>query len=255
VAKGVALLVSKSARGGGLGARLVKAQVERAQELGRAAIFATAVMRSEPVQRVFASADYVATALLAGFAPEMVAVGATPPVAVRARGSRLFTIKLLARRPRRVAIPERYAQPIEAAYAALGVDVGGQRGRAGKTRAIEASLDPDMRFARILVGSQSPALLADLERALGELPDAGLEVVYADLDLQRVTEVDRAVDLLTTRGFFYAGLLPELAAGDDLLRLQWLAHPAEAELDRAFTPGCARVLEAVRADRTAQAAA
>ncbi|CAB4347258.1 unannotated protein [freshwater metagenome] len=145
------------------------------------------------------------------------------------RAASLLTFLPLEREPRAVSFPERYAGPLEAAYANLELEtVEADRERAlgelDDRPAAKIERDEQRRSSLITVsrwGEEGRAGMVDAVRSAVHHHD---DVVYCDLDLETLSsaDLDEAIQQLREFDFFYCGLALCASAGHDHLRLQAL---------------------------------
>ncbi|MDP4604028.1 MAG: GNAT family N-acetyltransferase [Solirubrobacteraceae bacterium] len=221
---GVAV-VHPAYRGLGIFNRLFEHTLERARTAAVQAVYARAVTGHPYSQRAEHSRGYRESALMLGSVPQGKDESGQPTP----RRASLLTFLPLERSPRAVSLPERYADPLTAAYSNLELEtVGPERERAigqlGERLSVQVERDEQRKSSLITVsrwGDEGRAQMLDAVRSVVHHHD---DVVYCDLDLETLTteELDEAVEQLRQFDFFYCGLALCAAAGHDHLRLQAL---------------------------------
>jgi hypothetical protein len=128
-------------------------------------------------------------------------------------------------------LPASYRELLESAYENLGLSV---EGRAEpdplEGDAVTATLDGARALGALRLRRWNGDTRAELERAVRHLLSQHVDVIYGDVDLAAVEDLDAAVAELNGLGFFAAGLVLHGPDGHDHLRLQ-LLDSEEIELD------------------------
>jgi hypothetical protein len=141
----------------------------------------------------------------------------------RRRTATLRSYLPLDERPRQGALPATYRGLLESVYANVALSIEARSEPAPvESEVVTADVDEprSLGFLR-LRGWDSEAGTA-LKRAVRHVLSRHVDVVYADLDLVAVGEVDEATTALNELGFFAAGLVLHGPDGHDHLRLQLL---------------------------------
>lgn len=250
---GVAV-VHPAYRGLGIFNRLFEHTIERARAAKVEAVYARAVTAHPFSQRAEHSRGYRESALMLGSVPKGKDESGNPTP----RAASLLTFLPLDRSPRPVSFPERYAEPLRAAYANLELEtVEPQRERAleqlGERRSAQIERDEQRVSSVITVsrwGEEGRAQMVDAVRSAVHHHD---DVSYCDLDLETLSsgELDEAIQQLREFDYFYCGLALCAAAGHDHLRMQALmSDDVELEaivLDSEYAQGLRETIFADRA--------
>ena len=226
-----AAVVHTAYRGLGLFGRLFEHTLRVATDRGLASVFGDAVTIHPFSQRVESSHGYRETALQLGMVPAQTTMRGFGGDGPRRRTATLRSYRPVDRRPREVTLPDAYRELLESVYENLELPV--------KARAETASLEGDavtaacdepraLGFLRIRRWDDETA--ASLTREVRHLLSQHVDVVYADLDLAGVANLDEATAAANELGFFAAGLVLHGPEGHDHLRLQRL-DAIDIELD------------------------
>jgi serine/threonine-protein kinase RsbW len=125
---------------------------------------------------------------------------------------------------RKVYLPERYAERLTELFEAAKLKRQRRHGRYNPAASSRLELDFDERrsLLHIQVEESGGDLGEQLDALLDSYPpgEAAPAIMHADLFLDN-PDIGRAVKALSSRGFFYCGLLPEVAH-TDVLRMQRL---------------------------------
>jgi anti-sigma regulatory factor (Ser/Thr protein kinase)/N-acetylglutamate synthase-like GNAT family acetyltransferase len=218
-----AAVVHSAYRGLGLFGRLFEQTLGAATEQGFASVFGDAVTIHPFSQRAEASHGYHETALQLGMVPAQTTMRGFGSGGPRRRTATLRSYRPLDGRPRQAALPDAYRELLERIYANVGLSI-----EPGDERApvegdpVTADLDKprSLGFLRLRLwdGASASALKQQVRRLLSRHAD----VIYADIDLAAVEDVDEATAAANDLGFFVSGLILHGADGHDHLRLQLL---------------------------------
>ena len=246
-------VVHPAYRGLGIFNRLFERTIERARVAKVEAVYARAVTAHPYSQRAEHSRGYRESALMLGSVPQGKDESGQPTP----RAASLLTFLPLDLSPRPVSFPERYGEPLRAAYATLELEtVAPEPEQAleqlGDRPSAAIERDEQRRSSVITVsrwGEEGRSQMVDAVRSAVHHHD---DVAYCDLDLETLTaeELDEAIDQLREFDFFYCGLALCASAGHDHLRMQSLmSDDVELEaivLDSDYAQG---LRETVFADR------
>ena len=226
-----AAVVHSAYRGLGIFNRLFEQTFRRARERELAAVYGDAVTIHPFSQRAEASHGYRESALQLGMVPARTTMrgfgGEGPP----RRTSTIRSYLVLDAQPRSVDLPTRYRGLLETVYAHLGVAVSPRGALAthdGET--VSARDDASRALGFLRVRGWYDGAAAEISHAVRHLLARHVDVIYADVDLTAVEDVDAATACLNEHGFFIAGLVVHGADGHDHVRLQ-LLDSEDVELD------------------------
>jgi hypothetical protein len=147
------------------------------------------------------------------------------------RTATLRSYRPLAARPGQAALPDAYRELLERIYANVGVSIepGAERAPV-EGDAVTADLDKPRSLGFMRLRRWDAAGASALKQEVRHLLSRHADVVYADIDLAAVEDVDAATAAANDLGFFVSGLILHGADGHDHLRLQ-LLDSTEIELE------------------------
>jgi len=153
---------------------------------------------------------------------------------------------ILAAAAQRIHVPGRYEQVVLGMAADLGLGrraAGAARPPSGESR-LHHRFDPARELLRISVERIGADVAAAVASLMAATPAA---VIHVDLPMND-PGIDDAVVSLGGSSFAFAAWLPGWA-GHDVLRLQRLEHPTEAELSpRLWSPEAAALMAGIRTE-------
>jgi N-acetylglutamate synthase-like GNAT family acetyltransferase/anti-sigma regulatory factor (Ser/Thr protein kinase) len=217
-----AAVVHSAYRGLGIFGRLFEHTLDAASERGLASVFGDAVTIHPFSQRAERSHGYRETALQLGMVPAQTTMRGFGGDGPRHRTATLRSYRPLDERPRRVALPAPYRELLESIYANVALSIEARTESApveGEVAKVDIDEPRSLGFLRL---RRWDGEAEALKRAVRHLLSRHVDVVYADVDLATVREVDEATTALNELGFFAAGLVLHGADGHDHFRLQLL---------------------------------
>jgi len=224
---GVAV-VHPAYRGLGIFNRVFDHTLERAEACKLDAVWGRAVTVHPYSQRSEYSHGYRDTALMLGSVPAKMAMEVAGAAGPGKRTASLLAYRVLRPAAREIAVPDRYAELLRAAYENVGLSVLVGKGRPGSREPITVRDDPSRATGYVTINDWDPRAFA---HGLRHLLACHCDVIYADLDLQGGAAPDATVDALREVGFFYSGLVLHGPGSSDYLRLQCL-NAENVELER-----------------------
>ena len=219
-----AAVVHSAYRGLGLFGLLFEHTLGTAVGHGLASVFGDAVTIHPYSQRAESSHGYHETALQLGMVPAQTTMRGFGSRGPRKRTATLRSYRPLDARRRQVELPEAYRELLERIYANVGLSIQPVAVRApaeGDAVTVELDKPRALGFLRVQRWDEDA-----LKQQVRYLLSRHADVVYADLDLASIEEVDDATGALNELGFFVSGLILHGPEGHDHLRLQLLDSPA-----------------------------
>jgi anti-sigma regulatory factor (Ser/Thr protein kinase)/N-acetylglutamate synthase-like GNAT family acetyltransferase len=226
-----AAVVHSAYRGLGVFGQLFEHTLDAACEGGLASVFGDAVTIHPFSQRAERSHGYRETALQLGMVPAQTTMRGFGGGGPRRRTATLRSYRPFDLRPRQVALPTAYGELLESVYGNVGLSIEARAEPAPlEGDPVTAELDEPRSLAFLRLRRWDEKTSRDLTPTVRHLLSRHLDVVYADVDLVSVNDVNEATAGLNELGFFVAGLALHGPDGHDHLRLQ-LLDSEDIELD------------------------
>jgi GNAT superfamily N-acetyltransferase/anti-sigma regulatory factor (Ser/Thr protein kinase) len=226
-----AAVVHPSYRGLGLFGRLFEHTLDVAIERGLAAVFGDAVTIHPFSQRAESSHGYRETALQLGMVPAQTTMRGFGGTGPKRRTATLRSYRPFEVHTRKVALPAAYRELLESIYANVGHSVEARTEPASlEGDAVAVEFDKPRRLGFLRLQRWNDETATAMRRAARDLLSRHVDVVYADVDLMAVGDVDGATAVSNELGFFAAGLVLHGPDDHDHLRLQ-LLDSREIELE------------------------
>jgi anti-sigma regulatory factor (Ser/Thr protein kinase)/GNAT superfamily N-acetyltransferase len=226
-----AAVVHSAYRGLGIFGRLFEHTIDAATNRGLASVFGDAVTIHPFSQRAELSHGYRETALQLGMVPAQTTMRGFGGEGPRRRTATLRSYRPFGEHARQAALPASYGDLLQSVYANIGLSIEARTEPApSEGEAVTANVDEPRSLGFLRLRRWDGQAGTALKRAVRHLLSRHVDVVYADLDLVALGEVDEAAAELNELGFFAAGLVLHGPDGHDHLRLQ-LLDSEEIELD------------------------
>ena len=226
-----AAVVHSAYRGLGIFGRLSHYGLDTAVKRGLASVFGDAVTIHPFSQRTERSNGYYETALQLGMFPAQTTMRGFGGEGPKRRTATIRSYRPFDEQPRRVALPAVYRELLESVYGNVGLAIEARTQPApveGEALTFEIDEPRGLGFLRLRRWEGGAG--STLKEAVHHVRSGHVDVAYADLDLEAVTDVDEATAELNELGFFAAGLVLHGLDGHDYLRLQ-LLDSDEIELE------------------------
>ena len=226
-----AAVVHSAYRGLGIFGRLFEHTLEAASERGLASVFGDAVTIHPYSQRAERSEGYRETALQLAMVPAQTTMRGFAAEGPGRRTATLRSYRPFDERPRQVALPTVYRDLLESVYGNVGLSIE-PRAEPPPLEGdpITAELDEPRALGFMRLRCWDEGASSALKPTVRHLLSRHVDVVYADVDLAAVDDVEEPTAELNELGFFAAGLVLHGPDGHDHLRLQ-LLDCEEVELD------------------------
>jgi hypothetical protein len=244
-----AAVVHSAYRGLGVFGQMFEHTLDTARERGLASVFGDAVTIHPFSQRAESSHGYRETALQLGMLPAQTTMRGFGGKGPGKRTATLRSYRPFEEHSRQVALPAAYRKLLESIYANVGLSTE-VRSEAAPLEgdAVTAAFDKPRSLGFLRVRRWDEDGASSLKQAVRRLLSQHADVVYADVDLAAVSDVDEATAEANELGFLVAGLVLDGLDGHDHMRLQ-LLDTMKIELenvvcDSSFAKGLMqRVLE------------
>jgi hypothetical protein len=198
---------------------------------GFASVFGDAVTIHPFSQRAESSHGYHETALQLGMVPAQTTMRGFGGDGPRRRTATLRSYRPLDGRARPAALPDAYRVLLEGIYANAALPIDSHHQRASvEGDAVTVDLDEPRSLGFLRLRRWDDASGSVLKEQVSYLLSRHADVLYVDIDLAAVEDVDEATAVSNALGFFVSGLILDGADGHDHLRLQ-LLDSTEIELE------------------------
>ena len=219
------VVVDPKYKGLGIMNKMFEALIERAKVLKLDAIFGEAIMYHIFSQKSNLTYGFSETALLLGKAPQEVTIEHNALTQKKLRGSLLVGYKLFHYTPQPLNIPKIYREKILQIYAQANLPVPVDltpTAIESKKRHIHLyyHYDPLVNIATIVIDHYGKHFKHKFLLMLTQLRAKHCDMIYVQINLNNMPQIDKVVKILNKRGFFFAGVLFLKHKNSDYLCLQ-----------------------------------
>ncbi len=190
--------------------------IDKAKKLGYQAIYGEAIMLHPYSQKANLSHGMTECAIVLGEVPEYMEIEKS--VKNPRRSGVLVGYLLFDKHPRYIVPCRSYGSAIDMIYYAAGVPTTPEKPTYELRDAVTYRINRSLNIAFI----RFEALISEHEflQVLNDLLKEHCDMIYADINLHRIEEIDQLCDILNRHLFFYSGVLFALYDSEDYLRLQ-----------------------------------
>jgi serine/threonine-protein kinase RsbW len=213
-----AAVIHPDYKGLGIYNRIAEHTIAHARESGLPGVWSQTVTIHPYSQKAADTHGYRATAVAVGRARASIRLEGNALTRTGKRHAIVVVFLCFDRPGRSLFLPELYRDELLATYANLGLEAEDRRAPASVGTGVTAELDAGLNVGTITVSRWDEDAFS---RAFHYLLAKHCDMVYADLDLETVGEVDAAVERLNRHGFFYSGVMLLQRDGHDHLRMQY----------------------------------
>ena len=217
------VVVNPKYKGLGIMNRMFDRLIIRAQELKLDAIFGEAMMFHTYSQKSNLTHGFYESALLIGKVPAEVDIERNILTKNHKRGSLLVGYKIFNYKTKKLDIPEIYKDQIFKTYqnAKLRFEVSSDTTyNENKHIYLHYEYDPLSEIATIRIDNYGKHFEHKFVDILQQLRAKHCHMIYADICLENNPKIDKIINILEKRGFFYSGILFLRYHGKDYLRVQ-----------------------------------
>ncbi len=216
-------VVDPAFKGMGIMKEMFKLLIQKAKELGLSALFGEAITFHPYSQRANARFGFCTTGLLLGDIHQMVRLKGHKYPFREKRGAVALEYKILRPFHKRIFLPSIYEDMVKKSYEMCNVTYEVKKKEKEESTLIDLAYDPSFNIATLTIDGAGEDFTKRwkllFEKAIAKHPD----MVYADINLEKVSHIDDVVNELRNYGFFYAGVVFLKRDDQDYLRMQFEA--------------------------------
>jgi len=178
-------------------------------------LFGEAIMLHPYSQKANLKKEMKESALVLGLVPEDIEI--EHELKIGKRSGVLVGYLLFKNERPAIYLPKQYKKWIEQTYQQFNISLDAHLEKRELT-AIQTHLDQELNLGVIQIDLEvdTAILTSTLEKLMLEQTD----MIYSDINLHRIKNIDALVDALKKHGFFYSGILFDYYHDEDYLRLQ-----------------------------------
>ena len=214
-------VVDPAFKGMGIMKKMFALLIKKAKELGLSAIFGEAITFHPYSQRANARFGFCTTALMLGDIHQMVQLKDHKYPFRHKRGAVALEYKILKPFFKKIAIPKRYEKIIKETYNICHMHYEQKPSSGFGKDKIHFETNKTFNIAYIFVEDVSRDFEREFKKVFEKVISTHPDMIYADINLEDISNIDHAVEVLRNFGFFYSGMAFLRRFDKDYLRLQF----------------------------------
>ncbi len=210
-------------KGRGIMNRMLKLVLEKAEEIGLDAVFGEAIMYHTFSQKSNLHYDFSESALMLGKTPLDITIENTELTKVRKRGAVLVGYHFFHTYKKSLYLPKIYRDQIEQTYLNAGIPFSKKKKKIDKIPEhvfLTYQFDPPTNIATIRVDRYGKDFKHKFLLLVSQLRAKHCDMIYADISLESIPQINKVVKIMNKKGFFYSGIMFLYHEKEDYLRLQ-----------------------------------
>lgn len=246
------VVVHPQYKGLGIMNKMFDTLLKRAQELKLDAIFGEAIMYHIFSQKSNLTHGFFESALMLGKAPADVSIENNDLSKKMRRGSVLIGYKIFHYPKQELIFPKIYKDKILKTYQNANLSISFAQNKVvtqKKDIHLYYKYDPMENIATIVIDHYGKHFKHKFLLLLNQLRSRHCDMIYAQINLNNIPQIDKVVKLLNQRGFFYSGVLFLAHKNQDYLCLQ---HKLTLHVGKknivCYSPFCHALLDYISKD-------
>jgi len=222
-------------KGRGIMNRMIKLVLKKAKEIGLDAVFGEAIMYHTFSQKSNLRHDFSESALMLGKTPLDITIENTELTKSYKRGSVLVGYHFFHKYSKSLYFPKIYRDQIEHTYLNAGISFAKKKKKTDHVPEhvfLTYKFDPPTNIATIRIDRYGKDFKQKFLRLIYQLRAKHCDMIYVDISLEKIPQINKVVNFMNKRGFFYSGIMFLCHEKEDYLRLQ-LKHS-----DRVGSKNC-----------------
>jgi len=234
-------------KGHGIMSKMFIKLIEHAQSSGFRSLFGEAIMLHPYSQKANLKKGMHESAVVLGLVPGDIEI--EHKLKIGQRSGVLLGYRLFTSAHHEMRVPKRYQTQIETTLAQFDITMNRPL-PLREVSALTAHKDEELNLITLQIDAdlEAETLTQTIEKTMLEQS----AMIYADINLHRIEDIDTLVDTLNRHGFFYSGILFDFYHDEDYLRLQKVTSK-EIDIDHLVTYSqfAKALLDYIREDKAA----
>ncbi len=216
-----------------------------AKEEGLSAIYGEALTMHPFSQKANLRHNMIESAICLGLVPSSMEIEES--IRSAQKSGAMIAYLLFDPTPRSLYLPQRYKDELIKVYSRAGLKVSPANSSTLERKTLTTHINTMLNSGIIVIEA-----LVDLSafiQVFEDLRHQKLDMIFADINLNRIKEIDRLVSMLNSLSFFYSGLLFEYYYNEDYLRLQYV-NSVDVDMDNiiCYSDDANAMMDFIRAD-------
>ncbi|SFV67696.1 hypothetical protein MNB_SV-10-1497 [hydrothermal vent metagenome] len=210
-------------KGRGIMNRMIEQVLKKAEDIGLDAVFGEAIMYHVFSQKSNLAHGFTESALLLGKTPVNISLEHNELAKIEKRGAVLIGYRFFHTSPKSLYLPKVYGKQIRKNYRKAQIPFKKREKQVSlspKHIFLAYEFDPPTNIATIRIDHYGKDFKHKFLLLVSQLRAKHCDMVYADVSLENIPQIDKVVKIMNKRGFFYAGVMFLYHERRDYLRLQ-----------------------------------
>ncbi len=210
-------------KGLGIMGKMFNHLLDKAREIGLTAVFGQAVMYHVFSQKSNLTHHFCETALILGHSASDMRIERNKLTERARRGADLASYYFFKRKEVTLYLPKRYGKQILQSYENCQIpyiEGGKSKEPAPEHAHLDYSYNPVANLGTIMIHRFGKDFKFKFILLLEQLRAKHCDMIYADINLEKIPQINKVIKILNGRVFFYSGVLFQRYYNHDYLRLQ-----------------------------------
>ena len=211
-------------QGRGIMNHMLELILQKAKEIKLDAVFGEAIMYHTYSQKSNLSHGFIESALMLGKTPVEITIKNNELTKRYKRGSVLIGYRFFYKTTKKLYFPSIYKKQIKHTYANAEIPFSSKkkkdRQKIPEHVFLSYTFDPPSNIAKIRIDHYGKDFKQKFLILLSQLRAKHCDMIYADISLENIPEINKVLKVLNNRGFFYSGVMFFYHDRGDYLRLQ-----------------------------------
>ncbi|MFT7823907.1 MAG: GNAT family N-acetyltransferase [Sulfurimonas sp.] len=218
------VVVDPRFKGRGIMNQMMDLLLKKAESIGLDAVFGEAIMYHTFSQKSNLGHGFAESALLFGKMPMDIRIESNELTKRDKRGAVLIGYRFFNKYPKVLYLPAPYKKKIRETYKNAGISLKENKktaaGKIPKHIFMAYEFDPLSNIAKIRIDGYSKDFKHQFRHLVSQLKSKHCDMIYVDVSLENIPQIDKAVKVINKKGFFYCGVVFLAHEQTDYLRLQ-----------------------------------
>jgi len=217
------VVVDPRFKGKGIMNRMMELILKKAKDIGLDAVFGEAIMYHTFSQKSNLSHGFSESALMLGRTPVDITIESNELTKKYKRGSVLVGYHFFHTYKKSLYLPKVYRDKIEQTYVNAGISFAKKKKKIDKIPEhvfLTYQFDPPTNIATIRVDRYGKDFKHKFLLLVSQLRAKHCDMIYVDISLEKIPQINKVVKIMNKRGFFYSGIMFLCHEKEDYLRLQ-----------------------------------
>jgi len=211
-------------KGRGIMNRMLELILEKAEDIGLDAVYGEAIMYHTFSQKSNLSHGFSESALMLGKTPIDITIESNELTKKYKRGAVLIGYRFFHKTPKSLYLPKVYRDQIKQTYVNAKIPFKIKKKKNNlkipKHIFLTYEFDPPSNIAAIRVDRYGKDFKHKFLLLVSQLRAKHCDMIYVDISLENIPQINKVVNIMNKRGFFYSGIMFLCHEKEDYLRLQ-----------------------------------